>query len=101
MKIKINGKKYPRNLDHQVNYVYFMVDDKEFELPIIYIKRLRKNAFLADASLTQFEEYIKRHYNCEIEKVKDYFLYELRRYSNHIGLDPVSHWNLSEVKYKE
>ena len=101
MEIKILYKERPGNLDNQVNHVYFTLDNKEFKLPILYIKQLRKNVFLGDAALKEFENYVKMHYDCEVEKVKDLFLYELRWYSNNRNLDPVCHYNLSEVKYKE
>lgn len=101
MEIKILYKERPGNLDHQVNYVHFTLDDKEFKLPIIYIKSLRQNCFLQDATLTEFEEYVEKHYDCEVEKVKDLFMYKLRWYSNNRNLAPVCWYNLSEIKYKE
>lgn len=101
MKIEILYKERPGNLDHQVNHIYFTLDDKEFKLPIIYIKSLRKNVFLQDAALKEFEEYVEQHYDCEVEKVKDLFLHKLRLYSNNRNLDPVCWYNLSEIKYKE
>lgn len=101
MKIEILYKERSGNIDHEVNHVYFTLDNKEFKLPIIYIKRLRKNVFLDDAALKEFKNYVEKHYDGNVEKVKNYFLYCLYNYSKGRGLNPVNYWDLKYVKRKE
>lgn len=101
MEIKILYKEYPRNLDHEVNHVCFTLDGKEFKLPIIYIKQLKRNVFLSDAALTEFEKYVEKNYNNNVETVKNYFLYCLYNYSKGRGLEPTNYLGLKKIKYKE
>lgn len=101
MEIKILYKEYPRNLNNKLNYLYFTLDEKKFKLPIVYIKYLKRNAFLVDGALNEFEKYVEEHYDCNIEKVKSYILYQLYNYSKGKGLNPVNYWDLKYVKRKE
>lgn len=93
MKIKIISKKYQANVENKENTVYFEVDGKSMSVDIIYLNSPtigKRNVFVDNNKYKELEKYITEKYNCEFKDFQNYFLHELRRYSNNRNLDPVN-----------
>lgn len=88
MKIKILNKEKTGNITHKSNVVTFLIDDKKFQLEIIYliIGEEKFNAFIMCDKYDTVKNYIENNYKCEWKEFQDYFLYVLYKYSRGVNL---------------
>lgn len=93
MEIKIIRKKYPRNLKHAENTVYFALDRKDYQVDIYYFDSHlfgKRNVFVDNYKLAKVYEEIEEKYGRKgIEEFQKEFFKELYKYSKGKGLDKV------------
>lgn len=101
MDLKILGKRVNKNLSNEVNEVYIELDGEKYSIPIIYIEKLKLNAFIQREHTTDYDKmlkYVTSHYpNLSEKDIKDYFIYKLYKYSRGVNLNPVREINLEDV----
>lgn len=98
MNLKILTKYYKCN--HFWNRVYFEVDNVKFEIDICYIYKDRKNIIICDHKFLLLKDYITKHYECDFEDFRKFFLYKLYKYSRGVNLNPIDFVDLSDVKVR-
>jgi len=101
MNLIIKGKLNNKNDDRNVNIVYCELDNKDFAIPIIYIEKLKRNAFIQVNKNYETERlfnYVSTAYpNITEKEFGDYLLWKVYKYSRGRGLIEPEHTDLSLI----
>lgn len=84
MKIQILGKYYKGNCDHKTNIITFKLNDKEFDIDIVYLdlgENNKFNCFIESSLYNILYSYVCNNFNITWREFQDYFLYKLYKYS--------------------
>lgn len=84
MKLKILEKQYKGNCDHKTNIITFKINDKEFDIDIVYLdlgENNKFNCFVESSLYNTLYNYVCNNFNITWGEFQDYFLYKLYKYS--------------------